>query len=178
VEQSFLTTRERSALDDIRGRLEDLKAYLNATDCPEIDDSPALWHSHLAAIKEIVGNASNGMSFIACLSAKHYLCQHLSMADYDAASKPQGAPGLDIDERTLDGKRIIGEIKTTTPFKQNDFGAAQIHSFRGDFTKLNEAVADYKFLFVTDVRAYNVLNHKYARLIPGVEIVLLNMKQE
>lgn len=169
-----LIPSEQKALSAIRGRLERLKDYLNQSESPVLDATSLSWQRHLVAIKEIVGNASNDMSFIACLSAKNYLCHLLPMVEYDAAAKPQGASGLDIDERTTDGKRVIGEIKTTTPFQQNDFGAAQVKSFRADFAKLNLTPADYKFLFVTDKRAYDILKRKYLRQIPEVDIILLN----
>ena len=173
-----LTAREQKTLAAIEARLKRLKDYLNQADCPAMEAVPAVWQGHLAAIKEIVGNASNDMSFIACLSAKSYLCSTLPMVEYDAAAKPQGASGLDIDERTTDGGRVIGEIKTTTPFQQNDFGAAQISSFRNDFAKLNRTIAEHKFLFVTDKRAYDILKRKYLKQIPEVDVVLLTHEKK
>jgi hypothetical protein len=92
-------------------------------------------------MKAIVGNASNDMSFIAALMAKDYLYSTLPMVDYDAGLKPQGAPGLDIDERTSDGRRVVGEIKTTTPYNGPDLGAQQKAMFAKDFDKLNAASA-------------------------------------
>lgn len=169
-----LTANERRALEVIEGKIQRLQEFLNASTCPQVDESPALWHDYLAALKEVLGNTSNDMSLVACLAAKDYLCQTLPMVPYDAAAKPQGATGLDIDERTTDGQRVIGEVKTTTPFLPNDFGAAQVKSLRNDFAKLRQVQADYKFLFVSDSLAYRVLRRKYAREIDDVQIVMLN----
>lgn len=169
-----LTQNERGALLAIQGKLHRLREVLNASALPDVSDSPALWYDYLAVLKQVLGNTSNDMSAIACLAAKYYLCNALSMVSYDAAAKPQGASGLDIDERTAEGLRVIGEVKTTTPFLPNDFGAAQAKSLRADFTKLNRTQADYKFLFVSDSRAYGLLRRKYAREIPDVQVVLLN----
>ncbi len=124
-------------------------------------------------IKQIQGNLSNDLSFVACLMAKRYLAQHHGVSDFDAAAKAQGAPGVDIDVRVTDGPRIVGEIKTTDPYLPNDFGAQQKLKFREDFAKLNKIPADVKYLFVTEVRTYEILVKKYASEIPGVRIVLL-----
>ncbi len=124
-------------------------------------------------MKEITGNASNGMSFVAALMAKDYLYRVLPMQSFDAAAKAQGAPGLNIDERTVDGSRVIGEIKTTTPYMGNDLGAQQKVTFKKDFEKLNNTQADYKFFFVTDPMTFRIVKHKYLSQLPGVSIVLL-----
>jgi hypothetical protein len=131
------------------------------------------WYKYLAMMKEIQGNTSNDISFVACLMAKEYLYRKLPMKPFDVASKPQGAPGLDLDERTQSNQRVIGEIKTTVPYKKDDLGAQQRESFKKDFQKLNSERADYKFFFVTEERTFNIIKKKYAQEIPGVTIVLL-----
>ncbi|PYV39175.1 MAG: hypothetical protein DMG06_23910 [Acidobacteria bacterium] len=79
-------------------------------------------------------------------------------------------PSPDIHIRT--GKdEVILEIKTTWPYGVNDFGAAQKREFQKDFDKLNASTADYRFLFVTEERTFNLLRAKYASKIPGVQIV-------
>src|SRR5271166_4986649 len=95
------------------------------------------------------------------------------MRPFDVGLKPQGAPGLDIDEQTIDGRRVVAEIKTTTPYSLTDLGSQQRASFVGDFKKLNAAAADLKFFFVTDRSSFELMRMKYARQIPGVRIVLL-----
>lgn len=95
------------------------------------------------------------------------------MLPFDVSEKPQGASGLDIDERTIDNKRVIGEVKSTTPYAKNDFGSAQKKSFLADFRKLNAAEAEHKFLFVTDERTYEIIKRRYQTEIPDVTVVLL-----
>ncbi len=113
------------------------------------------------------------MSFIAALMAKEYLCSAFPMADFDIGTKAQGAPGLDIDERTIEGHRVIGEIKTTTPYAGSDLGAQQRAMFEKDFAKLNKEDAPHKFFFVTDRATFQVVKRKYHTRIPGVTVVLL-----
>ena len=64
--------------------------------------------------------------------AKQYLNTNYGIDDFDAAEKPQGAPGLDIDIKTRSGQRIIAEIKTIYPYQSDDFGAQQKNSFKKD----------------------------------------------
>lgn len=81
--------------------------------------------------------------------------------------------GLDIDARTTSNERIIGEIKTTTPYKGDQFGAAQIAALRKDFNKLRQHQAEHKYMFVTDIAAFNALRQSFAHDLPGVMIVCL-----
>jgi hypothetical protein len=71
------------------------------------------------------------------------------------------------------GERIVGEIKTTVPYGKNDLGAQQKTTFRKDFKKLNEANAPHKFFFVTSRRTFEIMQARYAHLIPDVQIILL-----
>lgn len=118
------------------------------------------------------------MSFIATLMAKEYLGSVLDMAPFDAALKPQGAPGLDIDERTQRGDRVVAEIKTTVPYLGADLGAAQKTSFLKDFAKLRIAEAPYKFFFLTNPDAYNAVMRRYAAEVVGVSVVLLPVDRD
>jgi len=139
---------------------------------------PAEWYAFLSALRQIQGNLSNDVSFIATLLAKRYLRSKFGV-DFDAAEKPQGAPGIDIDVQTSDGHRIVAEIKTTVPYQASDFGAQQAASFKKDFVKLAASSATHKFLFVTDSRAFSALQKsKYTKLMPGVRIVHLATGQE
>lgn len=47
----------------------------------------------------------------------------------------------------MEGKKIIAEIKSTIPYKDNDFGSQQIDSLCNDFSKLKNSSADYKYMF-------------------------------
>jgi hypothetical protein len=80
-------------------------------------DSPTLWYEFFSELRDIQGNSSNDLSFVATLLAKRYLSQHFQIS-FCAAEKPQGAPGIDIDCRTPAGERIVGEIKTTKPYQR------------------------------------------------------------
>ena len=173
----MLTEKEKRYCSDIAERVSRMRKFLGENalaDPPE----PTEWHPFLSALRKIQGNLSNDGSFIATLLAKQYLRSKFDV-DFDAAEKPQGAPGIDIDVKTLDGQRIVAEIKTTVPYQVSDFGAQQAASFKKDFAKLAAAEADYKFLFVTDSVAFAALKKdKYIKLMPGVRIVHLSTRQE
>ena len=139
---------------------------------------PVVLFEFLSSLRQIQGNLSNDVSFAATLLAKIYLQAKFSLT-FDAAEKPQGAPGIDIDVKAPDGSRIVGEIKTTVPYQINDFGAQQAASFKKDFIKLAAADAKHKFLFVTDARAFEFLKKpKYLALIPGIRVVNLTSGAE
>jgi hypothetical protein len=137
------------------------------------EDSVTQIFKYINEIKNIQGNINNSMSYVSCLLAKEYLLENYNIDSIDVSIKPQAANGLDIDEKLNDGKRIIGEIKTIFPYKENDFGAAQKKSFREDFKKLNDASANYKILFVTEPKSFQILTEKYMKELKNVKIVLL-----
>lgn len=128
-------------------------------------------------IKEIMGNFNTDVSFITCLMAKDYLCNQFDLEYFDVSEKSQSAPGPDIEVYTAEGKKIIAEIKSTIPYKDNDFGSQQIDSLRNDFSKLKKSSADYKYMFVTNESAYNILNKKYSAELDGIMLVLLERKK-
>jgi hypothetical protein len=169
---SQLTVRERDAIKGLLQRVAAVAQFLKENPLPPDPTAEALYH-YLARLKEIQGNTDNGVSLVACLMAKQYLNRHLPMVPFDAAVKPQGASGLDIDERTVAGERVVGEVKTTTPYGATDLGAAQRASFEKDFAKLNAAPAAHRFFFVTDSRTFDLMRRRYAARIPGVRVVLL-----
>lgn len=173
-----LTANESAALKRTAARLDDLRSFLQTNHQPTSEISPPLWFAYLFEIKSILGNFSNDLSLVSCLMAKDYLSTRLSLAPFDVALKPQGANGLDIDEYTLDGERVIGEIKTTSPCKKTKFGAAQITALRKDFSKLQMTEAAHKFMFVTDVSAFEALKRDFAVELSGTTIVCLNSGEE
>lgn len=172
------TPREQAGLVRIGQRIKRLQDFLSTTPRPSPGADALEWHRYLAAMKAIVGNASNDGSLVACLMAKDYLCRQLPMRPFDVALKAQGAKGLDIDERTLDGERVIGEIKTTVPHLGHDLGGAQKSAFAKDFKKLLSTRATHKFFFITDPATFVVLHDRYAKTLPGVRIVLLTTGEE
>lgn len=168
-----LTSNEQIQLAAVDQRLSELRTYLLERQTPGRDGAAADWFAFLSAMKQITGNASNDLSFVATLMAREYLSSVLDMAPFDAALKPQGAAGLDIDERTQSGERVVAEIKTTVPYLGADLGAAQKASFRKDFAKLRLADAPHKFFFLTNPDAYNAVMRRYAAEVDGVSVVLL-----
>ncbi len=173
----MLTPRESRYCAEIANRVSLARDHLNGRSLGD-SNNPAEWYAFLSSLRQIQGNLSNDLSFVATLLAKRYLNDKFGI-DFDAAEKPQGAPGIDIDVQTTDGQRIVGEIKTIAPYQANDFGAQQAASFKKDFVKLAAATAAHKFLFVTEPRAFTVIRAtKYTKQIPGVRIVLLTTGEE
>jgi hypothetical protein len=170
------TGPEQAYLGRIRARMHELRSYLNGLNITDTFGTRE-WYAALAKVKAIQGNINNDLSFVACLLAKRYLREHYEILGFDAAAKPQGAPGLDIDVVTPRGERLIAEIKTTTPYSgaMNDLGAQQKNSFRKDFAKLNGAQATHKLLFITDRATFDIIQRRYAKEIPGVHVVLLEL---
>jgi flagellin-specific chaperone FliS len=171
-QETLLTENEKKQLNDVFKIINKLKIYLNENNL----DQPAKIkdiYKYIIGIKNIQGNFSNSISFISCLLAKNYLINNHNIKDIDVGLKPQSANGLDINEITEDGKKIIAEIKTIYPYGNKDFGAAQKDGFRKDFEKLNNTRADYKYLFVTEERTFEILNMKYKNELKDVKIILL-----
>jgi len=171
---NIYTENEETYLKRIKERLTKLKSFLNTLNL-EDDSELTDWYEGLSEIKTIQGNSNNDVSFIACVMAKGYLAKKFRIGTFDVAEKPQGANGLDIDLLTEGGERVVGEIKTTTPYSgaKNDFGAKQKESFKHDFDKLNNIPADHKFFFLTDSKSFELVQKKYAKLIANVNVVLL-----
>ncbi len=174
----LLTEREKRYRQAIREKLANAKLVL---DSATVDDegSPAEWYSALNELKQTLGNINNDISFIVTLLAKLYLKKRFGLFDFDAAAKPQGAPGLDIDEILPDSRRVVCEIKTTTPYIRSDFGAQQKTSFDKDFRKLADAEAGLKFMFVTEDATFKILcRPRYAAKLSGVAVVQLISEEE
>jgi len=167
----MLTLKEKKYCEEIAARLVRVGEHIAGAGT-EFADATKLFRT-LATLRDIQGNLSNDVSFAATLLAKAFLEKRLGVT-FDAAEKPQGASGIDIDAKTYTGLRVVGEIKTTVPYEVNDFGSNQRDSFKKDFSKLKKAVADHKFLFVTDPRTFKLLSHaKYASQMPSVILVNL-----
>jgi len=167
-----MTKNEENQLDNIILKVDKLKNYLNSFNINNNDELKNIYN-YINEIKNIQGNINNSISYISCLLAKNYLINNFEIENIDVSLKPQSANGLDIDERLNNGERIICEIKTIYPYGENDFGAAQKDSFRKDFKKLNETSAEYKILFVTENKSFEILNKKYLNELKGIKIVLL-----
>jgi len=165
-------------LEEIRQRLDRVYSYFTDHTFPDLEDV-SNWFDYLNDIKTIQGNFNNDISFLATLLAKKYLEKRFEYNKFNAADKPQGAPGLDIDLRLPDGRRLVGEIKTTKPYKPNDLGAQQKNSFTNDFWKLSKANADIKLFLLTEPRTYELMKKdKYKSQLNGVRVVLLPTGEE
>jgi hypothetical protein len=168
-----MTDSEGRSISAIADNVERLRQFFHDVKAPSTGDPPEEWLRYLVAMKRTMGNTSNWLSFIACLLAKNYLHAHLQMAEFDVSLKPQGAPGLDIDATTVTGKRVVAEIKTTIPYNQSRLGSAQQKSFQKDFHKLSSAIAEHKFLFVTDELTYHAVEHAFASQLNGIRLISL-----
>lgn len=147
-----------------------LRLYLAAHRFADEDD-PAGWLVYLTGLKNLLGNVSNDLGFVATLLVKRYLAERFGVADFDAAAKAQGAAGIDVEAVTADGQRIIGELKTTKPY-QPGFGAQQRTMMIKDLVRLAAASADHRLMFVTDPETFATLcKPSWAARAPGVEIV-------
>lgn len=123
-----LTHAEESSLKEIAEKIRELREFLNKCEPPADSSRLDGWFDFLNLAKVILGNFNNDVSFAATLLAKQYLARKYAGFTFDAAEKSQSAPGLDIDVRLADGKRIVGEVKTVEPYKEDDFGSQQWRS--------------------------------------------------
>jgi hypothetical protein len=165
-----LTEAESRSCEGIRRKDKALRTFLGGNSLPEIVDGRS-WLIYLTGIKSALGNLNNDIGFAATLLVKAYLRDRFGVTDFDAAGKMQGAAGVDVEARAADGRRIVGEIKTTKPY-QPGFGAAQRTQMLKDLHRLAASAADHRFMFVVDVEAFVALcKPALAGHAPGVEIV-------
>ncbi len=173
------TVNELQKISNINNKIKSLKKFFIQNDLNSTSTIPQEWYDYLKKFKTILGNINNDISLISCLMVKEYLLNnHLFCDEIDVAKKPQGAPGLDIDEETKEGKRLIAEIKTTYPYGENDLGANQKKSIKNDFKKLKENEAEFKYFFVTEKKTYIILKKKYKKELEGIILVLLKKELE
>lgn len=169
-----LSKEEINYIESLSKKMDEVRGFL-------IDDMPSDFTSEsligqyeaVKGFRRIIGNIDNDLSFLGCLLIKEFLIQRHSCSGLNMAMKAQGSPGLDVDETTVDGKRIIGELKTTYPFKENDLGANQKSNFIKDYEKLRQNEADYKYFFVTESKTFEIVQSKYSQYLKGVNLVLL-----
>ncbi|MGI6285915.1 hypothetical protein SEF58_08865 [Neomoorella humiferrea] len=171
---AIMTAGERQRLFNIAEKLANIQRFLNTVNIGKEHLNLEEWYKTVSNFKRLLKNFDNDVSFIACLLAKHFLSMKHNLPLIDIAARPQGAPGLDLDITTKDGKRIIAEIKTTIPYHVSELGAHQRQAFLRDFKKLRENKADYKYFFVTERYAYEVIRRHYAKyLTEEISLVLL-----
>lgn len=169
-----LTAAEEHQLSSIAEKLANIQEFLSTVDIRQERCNLEDWYKTVSAVKRLLGNFDNDVSFIACLMAKQFLSIRHDLELIDTAAKPQGAPGLDFDAATRDGKRIIAEIKTTIPYNVSDLGSQQRQTFLRDFQKLAENKADFKYFFVTERETFEIVQRHYTKyLAEGISVVLL-----
>ncbi len=176
-ETARLTPDESQYVQAIEAKDRQLRTHLGRYALTEPIDVRQ-WLSYLSDIKRILGNTSNDLSFVSTLLVKEFLAARFAITDFDAGGKAQGAPGIDVEARTADGKLVVGELKTTTPY-QPGFGAKQRENIAKDLRKLASSSADHRFMFVIDPDTFRALrNRKLASLAPGIEVVDLVSGQD
>lgn len=165
---------ESSYIEKVSNKLFEARSFLNSTDLEGFSKADVkMQFELLKGLRRLLGNVDNDMSFLGCLLIKVFLQGRHDLPDLNMALKAQGSPGLDVDEVTTDGKRIIGELKTTYPYKENDLGAQQKNSFLKDFEKLQRSEAEHKYFFVTELKTFGIVCNKYEQYLQGVQIILL-----
>lgn len=165
---------EAGYIEKLSNKLIEAKTFINNTDVDGFSKVDIIEQFELLkGLRRILGNIDNDMSFLGCLLIKAFLQSRHDFPELNMALKAQGSPGLDIDEMTADGKRVIGELKTTYPYKENDLGAKQKNSFLKDFEKLQRNDAEYKYFFLTERQTFDIVCAKYLNHLQGVHIVLL-----
>lgn len=168
-----LTAGEKRHLAGIWSKMERLRDYLATREAGTLADDASDWYERLVGAKRILGNFDNDVSFVATLMAKQFLSQRHPSLMFDVSLKAQSAPGLDIDEVTPEGERVIAEIKTTIPYGETEFGAQQKSMFYKDFEKLAAADAPYRYFIVTEEKAFEVVKRRYLSRLEGVTVALL-----
>lgn len=165
-----LTVAEKHSCQSIRTKDAALRSFVERERLSDPLDVRQ-WLRYLIGIKHSLGNLNNDIGFVATLLAKAYLSRRFGIADFDAAAKAQGAPGIDIEAQTADGRIVVGELKTTKPY-QPGFGAAQRASLLKDLARLASASADHRLMFVVDPDTFRDLcKRSFVSNAPGVEIV-------
>ncbi|WP_430789130.1 DUF7662 domain-containing protein [Virgibacillus flavescens] len=169
-----LSNEEMNYIDSLSKKVDKVRSFLsNNMPSDFFNENLIEQYESIKGFRRLIGNIDNDLSFLGCLLIKEFLNQRYSISGLNMGLKPQGSPGLDIDETTSDGKRIIGELKTTYPFKENDLGSNQKSNFIKDFEKLQHNKADYKYFFVTESKTFDIVQNKYHQHLKGVNLVLL-----
>ncbi|KIL53443.1 hypothetical protein KP77_04190 [Jeotgalibacillus alimentarius] len=174
IQLECLSNEEINYIESLSKKLDKVRNFFTE-DMPSnfVNENLVKQHEVIKSFRRIIGNIDNDMSFLGCLLIKEFLNQRHSFSALNMALKPQGSPGLDVDENTSDGKRIIGELKTTFPYNENDLGSNQKSNFIKDFEKLKHNEADYKYFFVTEPKTFDIVQNKYHQYLKGVNLVLL-----
>ena len=168
-----LTDGEMIALSRISENLKALRSFMSSRPLDEKSLNSEYWYQYVTGIKRILGNFNEDVSFIASLMAKEFLIVRHQLSNFDIALKSQSAKGLDIDEVTTDGARIIAELKATIPYYETNLGGKQKEEFFKDFKRLQTTEAKFKYFFVTELKTFEIVKRRYLGHLEGVTLVLL-----
>lgn len=153
-------------LDSINRKMDRLRTFVLNEDLPIKDGDVKTALRKLLKLKECIGNFDNDLHFLTRYLADSFLKEkHGVTIDL---TTPDGSAGLDIK---LD--EIVGEIKTTIPYLENDFGANQKGKIRENLERLEESDKKHKYFFVIDDETERILKQKYSKHYPSVKIVNL-----
>jgi hypothetical protein len=152
---------------DIEKKMNELKKYFITEDVQIRENNVKNVLSKLIKLKKILGNLDNDIHFLASFMANSYLKEKHGL-EIDL-SKPEGKSGLDIEVGD-----IAGEIKTTFPYYDKDFGANQRKNIIKDIERLELSPAKYKYFFVIDNKTERILRQRYCKKYPSVKIINLS----
>jgi len=153
-------------LDSINRKMDRLRTFVLNEDLQIKGGDVKTALTKLLKLKECIGNIGNDLHFLTKYLADSFLKEkHGVTIDL---TTPDGSGGLDIE---LD--KIVGEIKTTIPYLENDFGAAQKREIKRDLERLENSPEKYKYFFVIDGKTERILKQKYSKHYPSVKIVNL-----
>ena len=167
-----LSPSELARCETISEKIDALREFLSDNALVKLINARE-WVTYLASLRDILGNVSNDIGFVATLLVKGYLEQRFAITNFDASSKPQGASGIDIEATAGDGSSIHGELKTNKPV-QARFGGEQRKRMLNDLARLAASRADYRFMFVADAETYRIFSTGgFPARAPGVELLNL-----
>ena len=153
-------------IHNLNGKIQRLRAFLADEDLQIRENNIRTALTKLLKLKEIIGNIDMDIHFLAsCLANSFLKKKHGVVIDL---SKAVGSSGLDIEL-----EEIVAEIKTTSPYLENDFGAKQKETIKKDLERLENSREKYKYFFVVDGKTERILKRKYSRDYPSVNIVNL-----
>ena len=153
-------------LEEINKKMKRLKTFLVNEDLQIKDSNVGNVLTKFLELKEIIGNIGMDIHFLTSHVTNSFLKKKYGVTI--DLSKAVGSSGLDIGL-----EEIVGEIKTTIPYLENDFGAKQKESIRKDLKRLEEIQKRHKYFFVIDNKTERILKRKYSKHYPSVEIVNL-----
>lgn len=156
---------------EINSKMLDLRNFFATQDLQVNENNAKTILSKFIELKTVMGNIHGNIHFLARYAAYSFLKKKHGV-EIDLV-KPEGQSGLDIEE-----KDIVGEIKTTIPYHDNDFGAKQREGIIDDLERLQKSTKMFKYFFVIDNETERILHRKYSKNYPNVVIINLLREHE